>query len=69
MITYAGQLLNATAAEQPHTMLVQLVANSRYISENFKLICQANSGYFAQRRIRLLGSGGLDDRSNSALLR
>src|SRR5438128_11120158 len=50
-------------------MLLQIVADAWDIRGHFDSVGQPHAGHFPQRRIRLLGSGGVHARANPTLMR
>src|SRR3954447_9196891 len=55
VVANARQVLDSPAAHQHHRVLLQVVTLTRNVRRNFHLIGKADSGDFAQRRIRFLG--------------
>src|SRR5215475_12492762 len=69
VVAHAGKVLDAAAADQDHAVLLKIVAFAGNISEGFIAVGEADLGDLAQRRVRLLGCGGVDAGADGALLR
>src|ERR1022692_3564461 len=69
MIANAGEILHASAANQHHRMLLQVVSHPGYISGYLEAIGQPHTSHLTQCRIGLLGRGGFHLRTNAAFLR
>src|SRR5664279_2994164 len=69
VISHAGQVLDAAAADEHDRVLLQVVAHAWDISRHFNLVCQANARDFTQGRIRLLGRSRVNPRADSPPLR
>src|SRR5262245_39963234 len=69
MIAHARQIFDATAANQNHRVLLQVMTDPRDIGGHLDAIGQAHTGDFAQRRIGLLRCRCINARANAALLR
>src|SRR5471032_2862629 len=69
VVTYAGQILDAAAADHDHRMLLKVMAFTRDVADDFEAIGQAHLGDLTKRRVRLLRGRGVDARANAALLR
>src|SRR6185437_5125237 len=68
VVAHARKVLDAAAADQDHAVLLKIVALARNISERFIAVREPDLGHLAQRRIRLLGRGGIDAGADGALL-
>jgi hypothetical protein len=69
VVTHARQVLDATAADQDHAVLLQVVAFAADVRNDFVTIGQADLGNLAQRRVRLLRGGGVDAGADATTLR
>src|SRR5580693_1972870 len=63
VVTHAGQILDATAADHDHGVLLKVMAFTRNVADDFEAIGQAHLGDLAERRIRLLRGRGVDARA------
>ena len=68
VITYTGEVLHTTAANQHDAVLLQVVTLTGNVTVDFLLVCQSNTGYFTHSRIRLLGSRCVDTNTDAATL-
>ena len=68
VVTHTGKVLNTTAADQHHRVLLQVVANTGNVSGNFHTIGQTHTGDLTKGGVRLLGGGGTDSSAATALL-
>ena len=68
MVTDTGKVLNTTATDQNHGVLLQVMANTRNISGNFHTIGQTHTGDLTQCGVRLLGAGGTNSGADTTLL-
>src|SRR5262249_50454187 len=69
VITDAGKVLDAAAADQDHAGFLKIVALARNIGQRFEAVGQAHLGDLAQRGVRLLRRRGVDAGADGALLR
>src|SRR5690606_23622871 len=69
VVAYARQVLDATATDHHHRVLLKVMAFARNVTDHLKAIGQANLGDLAQRGIRLLGRRRVDARADAPLLR
>src|SRR5579872_4688432 len=69
VITHAGQVFDAAAADQYDGMFLQVVALARNVTHDFIAIGQAHFRDLAQRRVRLFRRRRIDARTHAALLR
>src|SRR6202171_1332338 len=69
VVAYAGQILDAAAADHDHRVLLKVMAFTRDVADHFEAVGQAHLGDLTKRRVRLLRSRGVDARANAALLR
>ncbi len=69
VVTHTRQVLDATAADQDHGVLLQVVAFTTDVGNHFFLVGQADLGNLAQSRVRLLRSGGVDTGADATALR
>src|ERR1700740_3598030 len=68
VVAHPGEILDASAAEQDHRMLLQIVALATDVARDFVAVGEAHPAYLAQRRIGLLGRRRVDTRADAALL-
>src|SRR5246127_5711216 len=68
VVAHTGKVLHAAAADQDHAVLLKIVALARNISERLIAVREPDLGHLAQRRVRLLGRGGIDAGADGALL-
>src|SRR4028118_2067290 len=68
VITHARKIAHTAAADQHNRVLLEVVAFARDVADHFALVCQANLGDLAKRRVRLLRSGRVDARADAPLL-
>src|SRR5678815_2856162 len=59
VVAHAGQVLHATAPDQHHRVLLQVMALAADVADHFEAVGEAHLGHLAQRRVRLLGRGGI----------
>src|SRR5690606_15614508 len=69
VVAHAGKILYATAADQHHRVLLQVVTLATDVAGHLIAVDQAHAAHLAQRRVRLLRSGGIDTGADAALLR
>src|SRR3954466_7064094 len=69
VVTHAGQILDATAADHDHGVLLKVMAFTRNVADDFEAVGQAHLGDLTKRRVRLLRGRGVDARANATLLR
>src|SRR5438067_3410096 len=69
VVAHAGEVLDAAAADHHHRVLLKIVTHARDVAGDLHPVGQADAGHLAQRRVRLLGGGGVDARAHPALLR
>src|SRR6266700_3372112 len=69
VIANAGQVLDTTAADQHHGVLLQVVPFARDIGRHLHPVGQPHAGDLAQRRVRLLGRGGVNTNADASPLR
>jgi hypothetical protein len=69
MITDAGQVLYATAANQDDRVLLKVVPDTRDISRNLYPIRKTHAGNLAKSRVRLLWRNRINARTNPPALR
>src|SRR5579884_1084912 len=69
VIADTGQVLDAASADQHNRVLLEVVADTRYIGCDFDPVGQPHARHFPQSRIRLLRSGCIDAGTNTAPLR
>lgn len=69
MVANAGKVANAAAADEHDRVLLQVVAFTRDVRDDFAAVGQADLGDLAKRRVRLLRGGRVDAGADAALLR
>src|SRR5450755_3993512 len=69
VVTHAGQILDAAAADHDHRVLLKVMAFTRNVADDLETVGQAHLGDLTKRRVRLLRGRGVDARANAALLR
>src|SRR6185312_9705368 len=69
VVAHAGQILDATAADQHHRVLLQVVAFATDVADDLETVGQAHLGHLAQGRVRLFRGGRVDARADAATLR
>src|SRR3984885_9631043 len=69
VVTHAGQILDAAAADHDHGVFLKVMAFTRNVADDLEAVGQAHLCNLAQRRVRLLRRRGVDARANAALLR
>src|SRR5437762_3254648 len=68
VVAHAGQILDATAADHDHRVLLKVMAFTRDVADDLEAVGQAHLGHLPKRRVRLFRRGGVDARANAALL-
>src|ERR1051325_5932642 len=69
VIANAGQVLDTTPADQHHRVLLKVVPLARDIGRHLHPVGEPHARDLAQRRVRLLGRGGVDTNADPAPLR
>src|SRR5215217_6729091 len=69
VVTHTRQVLDATAAQQHDAVLLQVVAFTADVRNDFETVGQTHLGDLTQRRVRLLRGRGVDAGADAALLR
>src|SRR6266568_2850555 len=69
VIADARQILHAAAPDEDDRVLLQVVPHARNVGRDLETVGQTHACNFAQRRVRLLGRGGVHANAHSALLR
>src|SRR5215469_9396793 len=69
MIAHSGQILDPSAADQHHRVLLQIMSFPRDITRHLEAVGQPYARDLAQRRIRLFWRGRIDAGAHAALLR
>src|SRR6187431_2129371 len=69
VVSHAGQILDATAADHDHGVLLKVMTLARNVSDDFEAIGQTHLGNLTKRRVRLLRGRGVHARTNATLLR
>merc|ERR1712025_468361 len=66
VVANAGKVLDTTAADQHHRVLLEVVPFATDVAGHFETVRQAHARNLAQRRVRLLRSRRIDARANPA---
>src|SRR5512132_1911704 len=69
VIANAGQVLDATAANEHDRVLLQVVTFAADVADDFEAVGQSHLGDLAQSGVRLLRRRRVDPRAHAALLR
>src|SRR5262249_9733907 len=69
MVTHAGQVANATAANQHDGVFLQVVAFARDVGRHLDAVGQPHAGNLAERRVGLLGRHDLYLQADTPFLR
>src|SRR6202790_1685722 len=69
VVAHAGQILDATAADHHHRVLLEVMTLARDVADHLEAVGETDLGDLAKRRVRLLRSRGVDARADTALLR
>src|ERR1700744_5946230 len=69
VVTHAGQVLDAAAADHDHRVFLKVMAFTRDVADHLEAVGQAHLGDLTKRRVRLLRRGRVDARAHAALLR
>src|SRR5438445_6139119 len=69
VVTHAGKVLDAAAADQDHAVLLKVMAFAGNIGQRLEAVGQTHLGDLAQRGVRLLRRRGVDAGTDGALLR
>src|ERR1700748_1203551 len=69
VVAHARQVLDATAADHHHRVLLKVMAFTRDVADHLEAVGQAHLGDLTKRRVRLLRGRGVDARADAALLR
>src|SRR5690606_16690077 len=69
VVTHTRQILHATAADQDHGVLLQVMAFATDVADDLFLVRQAHFGDLTQGRVRLLRGGGVHARADATALR
>src|SRR3954471_12663429 len=68
LVADARKVLNATATHEHDRVLLQVVADARDVRRHLDLAAELHTSDLAQRRVRLLGGGGVPARAHAAPL-
>jgi len=68
VVTDTGKVLNTTATDQHHGVLLEVVADTGDIGRNFEAIGQTHTGDLPQSGVGLLGGGSSDGGADASLL-
>jgi len=68
MIAHTREILDPTATNKHHRVLLQVVPYARNIAIYLKAVCQAHTSHLPQSRIRLFRRGGIDPHAYTPLL-
>jgi hypothetical protein len=69
VITYTGEVLHTTTANEHDGVLLQVVTLSGNVTVDLLLVGQTNTGYLTHSRIRLLRRRCVDTHTDTAALR
>ena len=69
MITHARKVLHTAAADEHNRVLLQVVAFTTDVGNDFKAVGEAHLGDLTQSGVRLLRGRGVHTSANAALLR
>src|SRR5689334_2267671 len=69
LVADAGEVLHPAAADEHDRVLLEIVADARDVGGHLDLAGESHAGDLAQRRVRLLRSGGVDAGAHTAALR
>src|SRR5882672_697079 len=69
VVAHPGQVFHAAAADEHHRVLLQVVTFSADVADHLEAVGEPHLGDLAQRRVRLLGGGGVHARADPAFLR
>src|SRR6476469_1308244 len=69
VIAHARKVADTAATDQHDAVLLEVVALARDVADDFALVGQADLGYLAKRRVRLLRGRRIDAGADAALLR
>src|SRR6516164_5621018 len=69
VIAHPGQILHPAPADQHDRVLLQVVAFTRDVAGHLHAVGEPHPRHLAQRRVRLLGRGGVHPRADAPLLR
>src|ERR1700739_2687931 len=68
VVAHSGKILDASAADQHHRVLLKVVALATDIARDLVAVGEPHAADLAQRRVRLLWRRGVDARTDTALL-
>src|SRR3990167_3193226 len=69
MVADTGQVLYASASDQYNRVFLKVVAHAGDVGSHLNAVRQPHARHLPQRRIGLLGRGGIDAGANTPLLR
>src|ERR1022692_3547181 len=69
LVAHAGKIPHPPATDQHDGVLLEVVAHSWDVGGHLDVAGEPDPGDLAERRVRLLGRGGVDARADSAALR
>src|SRR3954471_16533081 len=69
LVANARKVLHTTATHEHDRVLLQVVADARDVRRHLDLAAELHTSDLAQRRVRLLGGGGVHARAHAAPLR
>src|SRR5690606_27573745 len=69
VVTNTRKISYLTATDQHNGVLLQVVAFTRNVGDDFTTVGQANLSHLTKCRVRLLWGGGVNAGANAALLR
>ena len=68
VISDTREVFDSAAADEDHTVLLEIVSNSGNVGRYLDTVGQADPGDLTKSRVRLLGGDGLNRGANSSLL-
>src|SRR5687767_2978181 len=60
VVTHAREVLDTTAADEDHRVLLEVVPFTRDVARDFHRVGETDAGDLAEGRVRLLGGRGVD---------
>src|SRR5690606_20545385 len=68
VVTHTGEILHATAADEHHAVLLEVVTLPRDVADHFHAVGETNTAHLAESRVRLLRGGGVNAHAHAPLL-
>src|SRR5512138_835724 len=69
VVAHAGEVLHATAADEDHRVLLEVVPHAGDVARHLEAVRQPDAGDLPKRGVRLLRGGRVHARADAALLR